>query len=158
LVKLAGFVEGSTRMQKLVFLVSQNVKELKTYDFYHDWEASKFGPFSKDLSDDVIEAIQSNILAKYPRKNDAGYNVDCFILTDEGMKIADPVVKDNPKVISKIQEILQQYNKAALMSLLHDVYYQYPQFTSGSTIKSEVVGKTGFVGTSLDPTYDEPQE
>jgi uncharacterized protein YwgA len=157
-VKLAGYVEGSTRLQKLAFLVSRQVKELFEHDFYSDWAPSKFGPFSKDLYNDVGAGISSKIIVKTSVKNAAGYSVDCFTLTDEGTRIADLELNENPKLKAKLEEVIKPYAKAPLMSLLHDVYYQYPEFTTASTIKADVAAKTDYADTSLDPTYDEPEE
>ena len=154
LIKLSGgYVEGATRLQKLTFLVSQEVKELKEFNFYKDWVAGKYGPFSKNLSDDVSQAIADKIIWKGSVKNDAGYPVDHFSLTDTGVKVADETVNQYPKIKSKVEDIVKLYAKSALMSLLHDVYYQYPQYTSESAIKGSVAGKTGFTDTPLDPSF-----
>ncbi len=154
IVKLVGEVEGATRLQKLTFLVSQNVKELEEYHFYGDWIAGKFGPFSQDLADDVELAIEQKTMWGGLVKNNAGHEVVNYALTEEGMRIADQTVKDNPKIKSKIEEIVNQYARSGLMSLLHDVYYRYPQYTSGSTIKGEIARGSGYQDTALDRKYD----
>lgn len=154
IIKLSGYIEGSTRFQKLTFLVSKSVKELSEYKFYDDWVASKFGPYSKDVATDIGHGIEFSVIKKSSIKNGAGYLVDCFTLTDEGTQIADQMADTNPKVRDKIDEVIKPYVKAPLMSLLHDVYYQYPQYASGSTIKAEVARSGGYTDTQLNRQYD----
>lgn len=154
IVKLAEKVEGTTRLQKLAFLVSQNVKELGRYKFYDIWEAGKYGPYSRELTDDIEMAKQQRILGVWPVKNGSGFPVDNYMLTDDGMKIASEISDSDRKVTAQIREIVEQYSKSSLMSILYDVYIQYPQYTSGSVIKSQVARASGYQDTLLDRQYD----
>jgi uncharacterized protein YwgA len=157
IIKLSQYVEGSTRLQKLAFLAHEQVKELAQHEFYNDWFPSKYGPMSRDLADDV-KANTGQTIMKSQIRNDAGFMVDCFSLSTDGDSVADATIKESPKIRNKIEAITAHYSKAPLMSLLHDVYYQYPQFATASTIRSTVVGKTGSAGTSLDPEFDDSSD
>ena len=79
IIKLSGsgYVEGSTRLQKLAFLAHQQIKDLAQYQFYQDWFPSNYGPMSKDLADDVKSSV-NNLIVKSQKKNSAGFLVDCF--------------------------------------------------------------------------------
>ncbi len=157
IIKLANRVEGSTRLQKLAFLAHQDIKELSQFHFYADWKPSKFGPMSEDLAKDVDNNIDK-LIGKWPIPNEAGYKVDNFGLINEGDSIAQEMMRAYPKIKEKIEPLVRRYSRLPLMSLLHDVYYQYPQYAVVSGIKSEVAGKTGTFDTPLSPEYDESSD
>jgi hypothetical protein len=157
IIKLSGYVEGSTRLQKLTFLARQQVKDLAQFAFYQDWFPSKYGPMSRDLADDV-KTNTGHTIVKSQKKNDAGFMVDCFTLSPEGETIAGAALRENPKIGSKLEAITVHYAKAPLMSLLHDVYYQYPSFATASTIRGSVAARTGSLDTPLDPQFDDPSD
>ena len=157
IIKLSGYVEGSTRLQKLAFLAHQQVKDLSQFEFYNDWFASKYGPMSNDLANDVRTST-GHTLEKSQRRNDAGFMVDCFTLTAEGESVAEAAIRENSKIGNKLGTITAHYAKAPLMSLLHDVYYQYPKFAAASTIKGRVAGSKGTIGTKLGTGFDDPSD
>ena len=161
IIRTSGFIEGSTRLQKIVFLVNDRVKELSQEPFYRDWVPGNYGPFSKNLANDLNEGLATRLIGKWPVKNSSGFLVDRFGLNPdnpESDEIVRKAVAEHPKIYSKIDELVKAYSKAPLMSLLHDVYYGFPQYASGSTIRAEVAARTGTADTHLSNVYDEPDE
>jgi uncharacterized protein YwgA len=158
LIHFANYVEGKTRLQKLAFLSKQLIGEFNKISFYDDWDAGKFGPFSPSLSHDLNEMIASRYVSESPRANDYGFEVTCYVLTDEGRAMADDAIESNPKIAKAMKELVSRYSKASLMELLHDVYVQFPKYTIRSEIKSKIDHAIGYRDNRLSSEFDEPEE
>jgi uncharacterized protein YwgA len=81
------WIEGATRIQKYAFLGAMTIKGILDQGFYRDWMPSKYGPFSPNLAEDLRIFVDSNLVGKYKVKNEFGYPVDRFALTDQGRQI-----------------------------------------------------------------------
>jgi uncharacterized protein YwgA len=157
IVKSSGIVKGDTRLQKLAFLVAKRVKGVDKVDFYHDWRPGKFGPVSKDLYNDIknmanspdkpIQVWDAPLISK---ERILDRSVRTYVLTEAGKVEADRFRQRRGSLSDSISRLVTQYANAELMEIVHDVYYQYPEYTSQSTIK----GQVGLKDSLLDPSFD----
>ncbi len=156
LIGMHDYVEGMTRLQKYAFLSAMQIKELRNVGFYDDWRASNFGPFSAGLAGDMEGALGSGQIEKHPITNDYGFKVDRFAVTEQGMKVFERLRHEHTALHNKIMTITKRYQEYSLSRLLQDVYFQYPQYASASTIKAKV-GRGIYESDSyLSTEYDEP--
>jgi uncharacterized protein YwgA len=157
IIKSSGMVKGDTRLQKLAFLVARQVKGIDKVDFYHDWRPGKFGPVSHDLYSDIKDMANSSdapikvwdapIIS---RERLFDKSVRTYVLTEAGEKVTVGFRERHSGLADSISKLVAQYAKAELMEIVHDVYYQYPEYTVQSTIK----GQVGVKDSLLDPSFD----
>jgi len=131
IVDLSGQVDGITRLQKLAFLTK-------------DWRPSKYGPFSPSLGDDVSDLIKNSLLKEETVQSAAGYALQRFEVTPAGKTQAKSLEESHSKLAEMIKKsITGKYAKAPLMSLLHDVYYMFPQYSTESEIAGDIYDVAG---------------
>ncbi len=144
IVHLSGQVDGITRLQKLAFLTNEWVPGIESVGFYDDWRASKYGPFSPSLGDDVSDLIMNSLLKEETIESAAGYSLQRFEATSLGVTRAISLEQGHPKLADMIRKsITGKYAKAPLMSLLHDVYYLFPQYSTESEIAGDIYDVAG---------------
>lgn len=148
------YVEGATRLQKYGFLSAMEIKELRNYNFYDDWSASDYGPFSKKFAIDINSAINNGLIDKHHVKNRYDFDVHRFAVTQQGKNIVQYLKKEHSKLYSKIFEITSKYQSKSLIDLLQDVYYQYPNYAIASKIKAEIGKKIYESDSYLSKQYD----
>jgi uncharacterized protein YwgA len=156
IIGLAEWLAGATRLQKYAFLASKTLKGLVEKGFYNDWIASKYGPFSPSLAADMHTLIGMNLVAKFPVKNEFGYSVDRFALTNAGTSRLRKVRVEARPFDDGLAQIIRRYKEKSLMDILHDVYYQFPQYALTSSIKPKVASRIYESDSYLNPLYDEP--
>lgn len=156
LVGMHDYVEGATRLQKYAFLATMQVKNINTIGFYKDWRSSYYGPFSANLARDIDNAIKNGYIKRYAVTNAYGFKVDRFTLTVSGKDTLHHLQNTYEEFFGKIFKIVKPYQETPLLSLLSDVYYQYPKYTSASVIKKKIGKQIYESDTYLNPQYDEP--
>lgn len=154
LIGIAGVVEGATRLQKYGFLCNMKINDLKKMNFYDDWMASHYGPFSPALATDLVISEKLGLIQKFQVTNSYGYPVERFSLSNP--KVADQFMNEHQTEYKKIKEIISFYQQRTLSDLLQDVYYQYPQFTKASEIRAEIGKKIYESDSYLSTQYDYP--
>lgn len=160
-------IQGTTRLQKLLFLIEQEagIKATEGKDFA--FSAYKFGPVSKDLYDDLEKLENLGLLeakgVAEPSESEIGeYDLSYddlmgdeeqeskdaleerrFKLTNQGVEWLNSRVlpKVNQDVPDKIRRIRGKYGSFALSDLLFHVYTKYPEWTSASEIKDRVLSR-----------------
>ena len=154
LIGMHDYVEGATRLQKYAFLSSMQIKNIDSAGFYDDWKASHFGPFSAMLARDVVHSIKDDNIAKYPVTNAYGFKVDRFAVTEKGKGILATLRTKHRDLYDKIFKLTKEYQKISLSRLLQDVYYQYPNYASASTIKAKIGRKIYESDSYLSTEYE----
>jgi uncharacterized protein YwgA len=154
-------IVGTTRLQKLLFLIEreESLKATEGEDF--DFTAYKFGPVSKELYDDLSKLenlgyITSKSVSEPSNVERDEYGLsfeglmgdeeatDAFeekqyALTDAGRRWLES--RNRPKAqIDKIAKVKGRYGSLSLSDLLHYVYSRYPDMTTASEIKDKVLG------------------
>lgn len=157
-------IDGITRLQKLLFLLQQDVgpKRLVTEAAAYEYEPYKMGPYSKQLRSDLEELESAGIVVTKRLRDwlsddgdgvpEKGADFDSptwktkrvesyrFSLSRElGEKIGKNLW-DNlaPKNREKLAAFKAFYNSLSLRQLLIFTYEKYPQFTEASTIKKQL--------------------
>jgi uncharacterized protein YwgA len=154
----ADYVEGATRLQKYAFLGSKRIKGIIDKGFYSDWIASKYGPFSPNLAADMEGLVQSKLVIPYKMKNEYGYFVNRFALSDSGREKYRSILVGYEPFASKLKEIVTTYHGKELMDVLHDVYTLYPEFAYDSVIRPRIAKKAYESDSYLNPELDSSEE
>lgn len=158
-------IRGNTRFQKLIFIFEKELLGQYQFNklgdsenlFTFDFEAYKFGPYSKSfykhmnffISFGMIEKEEVNIDNDFYLENT--YIKDSDLNENEGMvNIQYTITQRGKKYVSENlwnqlnqqqREVLcslkQQFNKMPLKDILYYVYSKYPDMT----IKSEIIEK-----------------
>lgn len=154
LIGIAGNIEGATRLQKYGFLCNMRINDLKKINFYYNWIASHYGPFSPELANDLERSEKDGLIQKFKVTNEYGYQVERFALHDT--TVVDKFMNEHSTEYKKIKEIVSFYQQRTLSDLLQDVYYQYPEFTTVSEIKAQIGKKIYESDSYLSTQYDYP--
>jgi len=168
-------IVGTTRLQKLLFLIEKEKKVIPEVEEF-DFEPYKFGPASKELYDDLdflenigflTKAKNNEVLKDLDIDKIEEYNANLFLSSDvstnesfidyndiDENKINDSIVykitdagidylnKNNflsGDDHDKIQEVSKRFNNYSITSLLQYVYRKFPEYTSESEIKDDIL-------------------
>ncbi|BDC17766.1 conjugal transfer protein [Acidianus sp. HS-5] len=121
----------ATRLQKVVFLVEKELNRDLGYEFIPYY----FGPFSKELQDDVYELKKEGYVEV---KEEAVEDIITGALV--GFKKAYEIT-DNAPSISLDDEFVRFVSEklvVPLNDLLRYVYIKYPEYTAHSLIKDKI--------------------
>jgi hypothetical protein len=157
-------IEGITRLDKLMYLLSKSPEFAQIIDKGYQFEADNFGPFAPELFDDIealkqekviavasrretknkIETIDEEYVEKEIDKEDntswKSYPVEKYELTESGMKIGSLLYNClSEKQKTELKNIKSVFGEMSLSALLHFVYSKYPEMTGKSKIKDEVL-------------------
>lgn len=157
-------IEGITRLDKLMYLLSKSPEFAKTIDKGYHFEADNFGPFAPELFDDIealkeeevitvtsrretknkIETIDEEYVEKEIDKEDnaswKSYPLEKYELTESGMKIGSLLYKClSEKQKTELKNIKSVFGKMSLNTLLHFVYSKYPEMTEKSKIRDKIM-------------------
>lgn len=129
-------VKGKTRLMKLMFLLSRP-EESGGKDAVVDtksFRADKFGPYSPEVEEAIAELGYREWLtvgSTAPR---------VIALSPTGLGAARQVWETlSPEVKARIFQLKHSFNAKPIMELLYYVYSRYPDFTTESEIRSEVL-------------------
>jgi uncharacterized protein YwgA len=127
-----GHIATDTRMQKLAFLVNQEV---------YNWvkfEANDYGPYSKELMKAVDELEKEGKLV-YVWDDDG---LSKYYLTEKGKqeakKLLEQLKNEDEDKFNRAKEIIQRHKDDAPTYLIAYVYKYYPKYAEKSKIKDIV--------------------
>jgi len=162
-------VSGRTRLMKLVFLFKKelmsHLPSFKDIDAQrqHDFKAYHFGPFSKDVFDDIqflenvglvdeksggelsmaelseSQLFYDDLLLQYigSQEESVDYSEPVFKLSDKGIDFVRQLYDQlESKEHMKLKEFKSTYNSIPLSTLLRYVYKNYPESASESKIRN----------------------
>lgn len=156
-------VEGITRLDKLMFLLSKTKEFASLFQDDYEFTAYNFGPYATELLDD-IEALEeegfltSASVAKQSSsaetidaetiEEDTGeidvswkmYPLKSYRLTEEGISMT--MLLYNALTIAqkqKLEHIKRKFGKMPLTVLLKYVYEKFPESASKSLIKDRIM-------------------
>jgi len=156
-------IQGTTRLQKLLFLIERegHIKPTTGSDF--EFTAWKFGPVSKELYDDLEKLENLGLLESEPVSEASPTELDEYGLSfDDLMGEEESQTRDSffeekkyrltstglqwirkreirTDTFDKIRKIKEKYGALSLQDLLHYVYTKYPDMTTASEIKGKVL-------------------
>ena len=127
-----GHIATDTRMQKLAFLVNQEVFN------WVKFEANDYGPYSKELMKAVDELEKEGKLV-YVWDNDG---VSRYYLTEKGKqdakKLLEQLKDEDENKLKRAMEIIQRHKDDPIPYLVAYVYKHYPEYAEKSKIKDKV--------------------
>lgn len=127
-----GRIITDTRMQKLAFLVNQEVFN------WVKFEANDYGPYSEELMKAVYKLEKEKKLI-YVWDNDG---LSKYYLTEEGKQEAKNLLeelnKEDKDKLNRAVEILQRHKDDPIPYLIAYVYKYYPEYAEKSKIKDKV--------------------
>lgn len=129
-------VEGITRMQKLVFLTQreESGSELGEYEFVPD----DYGPFSKDLYDDLYRLVRNGYVERRYDDTPAGNEKQIYELTEKGEMYLDVLRSgeefEEEGVKDTIERVKREHNDVPLLKLLKTIYNEHPDMAVNSKL------------------------
>lgn len=132
----SGSIEGITRFQKLVFLAQKEVLGTEEYPF----EPGSYGPFSKELYDDIDQLEQRGFLrlTTRPSARPGGRDEQIYTLADKGRRAIRNAMRNDPALADlendEMEQLVRKYNQANLWDLLDHVYAEYPKMAKNSKL------------------------
>lgn len=161
-------IEGITRLDKIMYLLSQSPEFSQIINKSYEFQADNFGPFAPELFDDIqalkqeciittsserktknrIETVDEESVEKiFDEEPDMNvswkkYPVETYKLTEIGMKIAAQVYDNLTETQrAKIKQIKKTFGEMSLKNLLYYVYSRAPsKMLEKSRIKKEILG------------------
>jgi uncharacterized phage-associated protein len=155
-------VQGTTRLQKLLFLIEREAKLKPTKGNDFDFTAWKFGPVSRELYDDLEKLENLGLLDSEPVSEPSTAELDEYglsfddLMGEEGSQSRDSFEEKKYRLsekglawvrehelrheaFDKIRKIKEKYGALSLQDLLHYVYTRFPDMTTASEIKGKVL-------------------
>ncbi len=127
LIKLAGKIEGKTRLQKMVFLG----KEEENVDIGFGFIKYNYGPYSFELTK-ALETLQTLGCIKvetilFASASEDGFQTKQFtyMITEEGEKLVNSKIDEMKEVAEKIKHLLKKWNNVPRAKIIEHVYSQY---------------------------------
>ena len=130
-------VRGRTRFQKMIFVLQHQIKNFKDkYDFIpHD-----YGPYSRELQDDIDNLIEKELLIEVCNTIEEGKIKYVYQITKKGESLVQSILDDSDlekkfrfnRIADIASRIKHDLNRKHLPTLLTDIYEQYPDFSKHS--------------------------
>lgn len=137
-----GKIENKMRLHKIVFLISKNHPELEKFA---DFEAYYYGPYSESIESALDYLVSNGFLEEINK----GKSRKSYIVTPQGKKIADKLIKEFPEVYSEISELYKVIDILTDDELLALVYFSYPEYAKESKIYDKIREKRVELAVSL---------
>lgn len=154
-----GYLEGVTRLEKLIFLLERETPVREWMTDKADFKSYRFGPFSSKVyeaadtlavaglirdsasnANDVEDRWES-VTALVDEEDLDPYTTRTFELTDRGEKYYDALLRELPSDAEQVlTDFKTTFGRLPLRQLVRYVYERYPQFTDKSEIRDEILG------------------
>lgn len=147
LLHAVGDVFGKTMLVKLLFVTGKETNAPQAVPDYFAHYAYNYGPFDDVIYRDVDALAQLGLIDTRPaRTRPPGQRqVDAFYrLTPKGKKFAAALARAQesaPGLVQELNEIARKYGRLSLDDLVRYVYETYPESTTKSLIRDEVLVK-----------------
>jgi len=128
---------GKTKLQKMIFLISQEIPELEEE---LDFEAYRYGMYDQTI-EEILDGLQKDGFIKIKD--------DQIILQEEAVKRIQEISKDLKEKISILEEVKDLLNDLAEDEMLVLMYFKFPEFARYSEKKKEIERKRKEFAISL---------
>ena len=131
-------IDGRTRLQKMVFVVQQELAESGDLrrDQMYDFFAYDYGPFSKELAEAIDEMIAAGLLNEDEVAYDDDGNIKyLYELNPEGRRLIEQELSAAgvQSLFEKARRIKHRFNhELSLPQVIDEVYAEYPEYTENS--------------------------
>jgi uncharacterized protein YwgA len=156
-------IEGITRLDKLMFLLSKTEEFGGLFEDDYEFTPYNFGPYATELLDDIEALEEEGLLTSKSVGPPQGatetrdaeiieeetgeaevrwdmYPFQSYRLTKDGKSIIKKLYDClTEKQKSKLHEIKKSFNRLPLTSLLKYVYEEYPKSASESLIRDRIL-------------------
>lgn len=153
-----GYLEGVTRLEKLIFLLERETPVREWMTETVDFRSYRFGPFSSKVYEAADTLAAAGLIRDSARRaNDVEdrwesmtaivdevdpYTTRTFELTERGRKYYAALLAELPPEAEQVlTDFKTKFGRLPLRSLVKYVYERYPQFTDRSEIRDEIVGR-----------------
>lgn len=124
-------VEGITRLQKLVFKAQEEVIDSKEYEF----EPHDYGPFSKELYNDVDNLVDDGYVDCEIEETPSGNRKKTYSINRDGRKILERFAdRQLQRHLEGIEDLKQRDNDKPLLELLSEIYNEHPDMAEESKL------------------------
>lgn len=125
-------IKGRTRMQKLVFLLQQQLEDAPGAYNYFPYD---YGPFSRDLYFDIDELVERDVI----EETQTQFGDDKVVYEYQlGSRAKEYLDRWSEGAKDELREAASQikggYNELDLRKLLELVYEEYPEYASRSVL------------------------
>jgi len=129
-------IEGRTRLQKLLFLIQKRAESDSESGIEQGYEfiAYDYGPFSKEIYDDIERLSRRGLIKEDPKKLDDGVIKYDYKLTEKGEAIAAErgLLDDLPEIFN---EVIAEFGDEELDEIIDHVYSEYPEYAENSVLQ-----------------------
>ncbi len=152
----SGYLEGVTRLEKLVFLLEHETPAGSWTTESADFRSHKFGPFSAKIykAADTLHAY--GLILDSARASDSTedrweavnvvgdeldpYTTRTFKLTSRGRSYYDALIQELPRGAEDVLRAFKdRFANLPLRQLVRYVYERYPEFTDKSEIRDQIL-------------------
>jgi len=131
-------IVGFTRFVKYLFLVSQ-ANIFPKNELVIDWKPHHYGLYWHRFDTFISILSHDNILKKQEQSTLSGNTTTKFTITIKGRKTFQALSQKYKAELDTITHLIRNNQKKSLPVLLKFVYQQYPEYTTNSRIKHEVL-------------------
>lgn len=127
-------IDGLTLLTKMMFLYQQ-----ETETCLYTFTPGKYGPFSQDLYDDVLELYESGYINIYDQGGRLGKERNAYEITDTGQHVLQKIEKQTQQEVSSdhISELKSEWcDVDDLWKLLEHIHTEYPDMAKEPFIDS----------------------
>ena len=117
---MGGAIEGSTRLQKMLFLLK---REFGISELPYNFLPFLHGPFSSEINYDALDLELTGLLS-------IGREIlepTLYTLTPEGVKAATEVYSEMPADAKKALSEVRKFNEMDLQKFINYIYTKYPK-------------------------------
>lgn len=127
-------IEGRTRLQKLIFLAQKEVEESTENKNLYDFVAYDYGPFAKEIYQDIDSLKRRNLIEEKPEVLDDGVVTYHFTLTEKGKEFTSSTDFQNDELLAELENKKERYADKNLQNLVEYVYSEYPEYAENSVL------------------------
>lgn len=130
-------IEGRTRLQKLVFLLEQELEEHSRSPIQgsdYGFIPYDYGPFSKELYDDLDWLSEEGLVDASEKEMEDGQVKYDYEITDQGVEFVEQQLAsaDGQTIVELARDLKGEYNDVLLSNLIEYVYSEYPEYAENS--------------------------
>jgi hypothetical protein len=153
-----GYLEGVTRLEKLIFLLERETPVRDWMTEKADFSSYRFGPFSSKVYEAAdtlaaaglirdsasratdVEDRWESVTALMDERDVDPYTTRTFELTDRGAKYYGALLKElPPEAEDVLASFKKRFGRLPLRQLVRYVYERYPEFTDKSEIRDDIL-------------------
>lgn len=128
-------LEGRTRLQKFLFLIQQRLEDRgESSEDYYNFVAYDYGPFSKEIYDDIESLIDRGLVAEEAKKLDDGVIKYDYRLTEKGETYIANSKEQLGSRLDIVSQVKEEFGDQTLQELIDYVYDEYPEYAKNSVL------------------------